>query len=210
MAKVKVDTKGLDASGVADKGDTVGAAMNENPNFPDAAPLVTKLAASVATLRTKIKAQNLASKASTQTILDRDAAMAVVKQDLVNVGSHVDQVSSGNAVMIQSSGLGVKSPSTPIGKLAQVQNFSLTTGDKPGETDGHWNSVYGRLIYEHARCLTDPTVEANWQSFSTSGASRTKFTGQTSGTRVWWRIRANAPKAVNNGPWSQPASIIVP
>jgi len=29
MAKVKVDTKGLDASGVADKGDTVGAAMNE-------------------------------------------------------------------------------------------------------------------------------------------------------------------------------------
>jgi len=210
MAKVKVDTKGLDASGVADKGDTVGDAMDGNPNFPDAAPLVTKLTTSVATLRAKIKAHNTAAKAVTQAILDRDAATAVVKQNLVNIGSHVDQVSSGNAVMIQSSGLGVKSPSTPIGKLGQVQNFSLTTGDKPGETDAHWDAVYGNKGYLHARCLTDPTVEANWQVMGSSSASRTTFKGQTSGTRVWWRICAKGTKPENDGAWSQPASIIVP
>jgi hypothetical protein len=69
---------------------------------------------------------------------------------------------------------------------------------------------YGNKGYENARCLTDPTVEANWQVMGSSSASRTTFKGQTSGTRVWWRICAKAPKPENDGAWSQPASIIVP
>jgi hypothetical protein len=210
MAKVKIETDGLDAGGVADKGDTVGEAMDGNPDYPDAGPLLTKLATDVATVRSKIKTHNNASKSVTQAILDRDAASDVVKQDLVNIGAHVQLASGGNPVKIKGSGLGVKSPSNPIGKLGQVQNFSLTTGDKPGQTDGHWDAVYGNKGYLYARCLTDPTVEANWQVIGSSSASRTTFKGQTSGTRVWWRICAKAPKEENDGPWSQPASIIVP
>jgi hypothetical protein len=211
MAKVKLELDSLDPDGLTGKGDAVSAAMTGNANFPAAAALLAKLNADNITAKAKIVAQKNASKAATQTTTDRDAALIVVKQDITAIGSHVQQVSNGNPVIIESAGLSVAAPTHgPIGQLDQVQNLSLTTGDKPGEVDSHWNAVHGRSIYEHQRCIGDPTVEANWQHFATSGASKTTFAGQVSGSKVWFRTRANAPLEANNGAWSQPAGIIVP
>jgi hypothetical protein len=210
VAKVKLDMDGLDPDGLTGKGDAVKTAMTGNPNFPNAAALLTKLNTDNTAAKAKIVAQKNAVKASSQAVLDRDAALAMVRKDMVAIGAHVQEVSDGNPVIIESSGLGVQADRTPVGKLGQVQNLSLTTGDNPGEVDGHWDSVWGRNNYAHQRCATDPAVETGWQIIGSSSASKTTFKQQASGTRVWLRVRAKAPKPENDGPWSQPATIIVP
>ena len=210
MSKVRLDLDDLNPDGLTGKGDAVKTAMTGNANFPDAGALLTKLGTDNATAKAKIVAQKNAVKAALQATLDRDAALAVVKQDFVDLGGHVQSASHGDAAVIESSGLGVKGTGTPVGKLGQVQNLSLTTGDNPGEVDGHWDKLSGRNTYEQHLCTGDPSVEANWKHYGTSGASKTTFTNQPSGTRLWSRVRANASKSENNGPWSQPATIIVP
>jgi hypothetical protein len=211
MAKVKLELDDLDPDGLAGKGDAVKTAMTGNANFPDAATLLAKLNTDNAAAKAKIIAQKNAAKAATQATLDRDAALVPVRQDLVDIGGHVQSVSHGNPVVIESAGLGVSAPThNPVGKLGQVQNLSLSVGDKPGEADAHWDALSTRNTYEQHLCTSDPAVETNWKHYSTTGASKTTFAGQASGTRIWSRVRANASKPENNGPWSQPATIIVP
>jgi hypothetical protein len=210
MAKVKLELDGLDPDGLTGKGDAVKAAMTGNANFPNAGPLLTKLGTDLAAAKAKIITQKNAAKAATDATIDRDNALAVVRLDLVNIGSHVQEVSSGSAVIIETAGLGVKAKGAPIGQLAQVSGLSLTAGDNPGEVDSHWNPVYGRMSYDLARCTGDPAVEANWQNLGSISGSKKTFKNQTSGTRVWFRVRAKAPKEEFDGAWSQPATIIVP
>jgi hypothetical protein len=153
---------------------------------------------------------NQANETAKQMTLLKDTSRAALELALTQNGHTVESTPNVTPDMALSVGFEVRGGATPVGKLPQVQNLSLTTGDKPGEVDGHWNAVHGRNTYEHQRCTTDPTVEANWQHVGTSGASKTTFTGQTSGSKVWIRVRANAPKEANNGAWSQPAGITVP
>jgi hypothetical protein len=153
---------------------------------------------------------NQAIETSRQLRIVKDNNRGALEVALTQNGHVVESTPNVTPDMAMSVGFAVKGAPVPVGKLGQVQNFSLTTGDNPGETDAHWNSVWGKNTYEHQRCTTDPSVEANWQHVSTSGASKTTFTGQVSGSRVWNRVRANASKPENNGPWSQPATIIVP
>jgi hypothetical protein len=153
---------------------------------------------------------NQASETAKQMTIVKDTARAALELALTQNGHTVESTPNVTPDMAMAVGFEVKGGAVPVGKLGQVQNLSLTTGDNPGETDGHWDAVPGRNTYEHQRCTTDPAVEANWQHVGTSGASKTTFAGQASGTRVWLRVRANASKAANNGPWSQPATIIVP
>lgn len=141
---------------------------------------------------------------------DREAALAALRHDLVILADYVEQTSGGDAVKIQSAGMDVRADHTPVGQLAQVGNFSLTMGDNAGEVDGHWDPVRGSKAYELQFCTADPSLAANWHAGKTAGSSKTTVTGQTSGSRVWLRVRAKAPKDENDGPWSQPATVIVP
>ncbi len=153
---------------------------------------------------------NQANATAKQLTIIKDTTRATLELAITQNGHTVEATPNVTPDMAMSVGFGVKSDAVPVGKLGQVQNFSLTTGDNPGETDAHWNAIPGKNTYEHQTCTTDPSVEANWHYVSTSGSSKTTFTGQVSGTRVWNRVRANASKPENNGPWSQPATIIVP
>lgn len=210
LSKVKLNIDGLDPDGLTGKGDAVSKAMTGNANFPDAGALLTKLGTDNAAAKAKVIVQKNAAKAATQATLDRDVSLAAVSQDLVDIGGHVQSASHGDPVVIESASLDVASSThNPVGKLGQVQNLSLTTGDNPGEVDAHWDTC-ARNTFEQQLCTGDPTVEANWKHAGTSGASKTTFSGQASGSRLWSRVRANASKPENNGPWSQPATIIVP
>ena len=211
LAKVKLELNHLDPDGITGKADAVTTAMTGNVNFSSSTALLTRLAGHLAPAKLKIVAQKNAQKAASQTTVDRDDALALVKQDLLDIGSLVNQVSSGNAAVIETSGFGVGAPThNPAGRLAQVQNLSLTTGDNPGAVDGHWNAVTGNHGYNHMTCTGDPSVEANWKTVDGSTASKITYTGLASGTRIWSRVCAKAPKPENNGAWSQPATIIVP
>lgn len=211
MSKVKTDMRHLDPDGLTGKGDAVTAAMTGNANFPTATTLLTRLGGHLTAAKAKIVTQKNAQKAAQQTTIDRDDALAPVKQDLMDIAALVQQVSSGNAAIIETSGFDVASSThSPAGKLSQVQNLSLSTGDNPGDADAHWDGVDGSHGYEHMLCIGDPMTEANWKMTDGSTGSKTTYSGLSSGTRIWARVRAKAPKKENNGAWSQPATIIVP
>jgi hypothetical protein len=211
MAKVKMELNGLDPDGLTGKGDAVKTAMTGNANFPTATTLLTKLGTDLTSAKAKVITQKNTQKTATQTTIDRDGALDLVKQDLVALGSLVQEVSQGNAVVIETSGFGVAAPTHgAIGQMPQAQNLSLTTGDNPGEVDAQWDAVPGRKGYEQALCAGDPAVEANWRMSGSCSASKTTFTGQASGSRLWARVRAKGTKPENDGAWSQPATIIVP
>jgi len=210
MGKVKLELDGLDPKSLTEKAAAVKDAMTDNANFPDATDLLNKLDADTTAANKQITAQELAQKAATQATINRDTTLEPVRQDLIAIGAHVQQVSGGDPAIIESANLGVKAGNAPIGKLGQVQNLSLTTGDNPGEVDGHWDAVRGKSNYEHQLCTSDPGVDANWKLISSSGSSKTTFEDQASGSRIWIRVRAKAPKRQNDGAWSQPATIIVP
>ena len=153
---------------------------------------------------------NQANETAKQMTIVKDTTRAALEQALTQNGHTVESTSNVTADMAMAVGFDVKSSAVPVGKLGQVQNLSLSTGDKPGDVDAHWDAVWGRNTYEHHVCISDPALESNWKHLGTSGASKTTFEGQPSGTRVWYRVRANASKSVNTGPFSQPATIIVP
>jgi hypothetical protein len=145
-----------------------------------------------------------------KTTKDKDTKLGLIAEALTKWQAQVQKESNGDADIIRSTNMGVKADATPGGLLAQVQNLSLSEGDNPGSVDAHWDPVKGRTNYEVQLCLTDPAVEANWHLFTSGNRSSATLTGLTSGTRIWVRIRAKAPKVENDGAWSQPAMKIVP
>jgi hypothetical protein len=153
---------------------------------------------------------NQANETAKQMTIIKDTTRAALELALTQNAHTVESTPNVTADMALAVGFDVKSSAVPVGKLGQVQNLSLTIGDKPGEVDAHWDAVPGRNTYEHHICTGDPAVEANWKHLGTSGASKATFTDLPSGVRGWFRIRANASKPENHGPFSQPATILPP
>jgi hypothetical protein len=206
-----LNLKNANAEEVLRVGKNVQKGFSDNPTvFTNPKPPLATAGAHTADLDAKIGAVATAEQARTAAIIARDAAAAVVQADLNVSLPYVQETSGGDPAIIAKANLDTKSESTPIGKMPQVQNLSLTTGDNPGAVDGQWDAVSGRKSYEHQHCTADPAVDANWKMVSSSSASKTTFTGLTSGSRLWARVRAKGTKPANDGAWSQPATIIVP
>ena len=151
-----------------------------------------------------------ANQVAKQMTLLKDTARGLLEAAITQNGHTVEGTTGVTADMALSVGFETKGTGAPVGKLPQVENLSLTTGDKPGDVDSHWNSVRGSHGYEHMHCTSDPAVEANWNLVEGSTGSKATHSGLASGSRLWSRVRAKAPKREHNGPWSQPATIIVP
>ncbi len=121
-----------------------------------------------------------------------------------NAGS-VAGKSGDNAAMAVLSGYELFAAPVPAGPLAQVQNLSATTGDQAGEADLQHNPVPGAVAYE-TQC--SPNGNTDWHYISTVGVSKQTVTGQTSMTMCWFRTRAI--RGTEHGPWSDPATALIP
>jgi hypothetical protein len=209
--KAVLNLNNANAEDILRTGKNVQKGFSDNPTvFTSPKPPLATLGAHTTDLDAKIGAVKTAEEARAAAVIARDAAAAVVLADLNVALPYVQETSGGDPAIIAKANLDTKSQSASVGKLPQVQNLSLTTGDNPGAVDGHWDAVPGRKIYEHQHCTGDPAVDANWKMVGSSSASKTSFTGLTSGTRLWARVRAKGTKPENDGAWSQPATIIVP
>jgi hypothetical protein len=184
--------------------------MTGNPTITTPAPTVAAVGLLITSAENLMAASKTANEAAQTATKNTEAGFALVTEALTKWCAQVQQESGGDPAIIASTNLGVKSPPTPGGLMAQVQNLSVSEGDNPGELDTHWDPVAGRTNFEIQICLTDPTVEANWHLAASSRKSSATLTGLTNGTRVWVRVRAKAPKVENDGAWSQPAMKIVP
>lgn len=210
MAKVKLGLFRLNVEQKITLGNNIKTAMTDNANFPSPNPPLADYGALITTMSAKNAVVVALQSQVKAAMVERDDAELAFVAGTNQLAAHVDNIAKGNAAIIESAGMGVKATAAPIGQLPQVQNLVLSIGDNPGEVDGQWNAVRGRSNYEIQQCTGDPTLETNWVLVKSASPSRVTLSDLTSGTRIWVRVRAKAPKDVNDGPWSDPATLIVP
>jgi len=209
MAKVKLGLGSMSPDDVLSLANQIMTAMTGNATFPAPNPPLTALGTAITTATAKVAAQKAAQLAAKQATDDRDAAIAALVIIITSLSDHVANVSGGNKVKIESAGMSVKAAAAPIGPLPQVQNLSITAGDAEGRLDLQWDPVRGTKNYQ-VQMSTDPNVPANWKLVESCSASKLSLTALTSGAKLWFRVRAKASKAVNDGAWSDPSTKIVP
>ncbi|MBL9130359.1 MAG: fibronectin type III domain-containing protein [Verrucomicrobiaceae bacterium] len=180
-----------------------------------ATPPVPNIAAKVATLTTQRAATKTAhdnyeaAKAELVALKNiRDEEADKLRLEHGAVISAIESEAKGNVTMAAASGYPLASPSTTsTTPPAQITNLALTAGDADGSVDGTHDPDPLARSYEAQVTTVDP-VAGPWVTMAQPTASNFTLTGLTSGQRIWVRVRgigANGP-----GPWSDPATKIVP
>lgn len=209
MAKVKLGLGSMTPDEILSLTNQIITAMTGNANFTTPNPSLASVTTALTLATTKVAAQKAAQQAAKQATDDRDAAIATLVTLVTSLSDYVANVTQGNKVKIESAGMSVKASAAPIGPLPQVQNLSITAGDAEGRLDLQWDPVRGTKNYQ-VQMSTDPNVPANWKLVDSCSGSKLSLTGLTSGQKLWFRVKARAPKAANDGAWSDPATKIVP
>ena len=93
------------------------------------------------------------------------------------------------------------------GVPGQVRNLALTWNEADGSLDGSHDPIDEAASYKVELTTVDP-LNGPYHEVLTPTASSWQLTGLTSGSRVWIRVRAIGTKG--QGPWSDPATKIVP
>ena len=136
---------------------------------------------------------------------DMDALLAGME----NVALSAEGITHGEAAGLATTGFNLVTAGAPGPSIdmTQVINFSLTAGDHDQQLSGHCDPVDMARGYNVQICY-DMTATPVWEDLE--DAPNTQFTikNLTSGRRAWVRMRAfgtNGP-----GPWSDPATKIIP
>ena len=138
----------------------------------------------------------------------RDMAADALRIELGALGSSIEGEAKGNPAMLTASGFplaGSSSGSTvPPGK---VMNLSITSSDLDAAVDGTHDPESLAGSYDVELTTVHP-VTGPYTLVLQPTSSSWQLPGLTSGQRIWVRVRAigsNGP-----GPWSDPATKIVP
>ena len=207
MAKVKLSLNKLTPDEILALTNQIITAMTGNANFTTPNPSLASVTTLKNTATTKVAAQKAAQLAALQATNDRDVALNALTTALGLLALNVESTSGGDAVKIQSAGMTVKSPATPQTVPTQVLNLAVSNSDNEGELDAQWDPVRSAKTYQ-VQISPDPITTTSWRDVTPSSVSKTVIEGLTSGTRIWVRVRAINKKG--QGPWSDPATKIVP
>ncbi len=175
-------------------------------------PNISGKVAALVTQRNAAKAANDAYESARAALVAlknaRDAEADKLRVEHSAVISAIEAEAKGDTVMAAASGYPLASPntssSTPPGQIA---NLALTAGDDDGSLDASYDPDPLARSYEVQVTSVDP-VAGPWATKAQPTSSHVTLTGLASGQRVWARVRgigANGP-----GPWSDPATKIVP
>jgi hypothetical protein len=208
MAKVKLGLQKLNPDETVALGNTIKTAMTGNPNFPAPNPPLTTVGAVITALQTKVATANSARAALNMALADRDAALVAARAVLQQEADYVQNVSGGDKTKIESAGMSVRDDGSPIGTPAQVLNLVVMAGDNDGTLDASWDRMRGVASYE-VQVSVDPITATSWSFKQTASKSSATIGGLTSGAKMWVRVRAVGSGNVT-GPWSDPATKVVP
>ncbi len=212
MASLKLNLARLNPTQLIELADLVIPKLA--PAAP-ATPPIANLAAKVAALTAKRNAAKTANdafesaKAALTNLKEtRDAAADGLRLEHGAMGKAVESEAKGSPVMLSASGYAMSGPSTPATTPpAQVKNLALTAGDADGSINAQWDSDPLAAAYE-AQCTTQNPITGPWATLAQPTASFCTIDAQQSGSRCWVRVRALGAKGP--GPWSDPATKIVP
>lgn len=207
MIRIKRTWTRMNRGERVDFAQTIKAALTGNPNVPNPTPPLAELTAAITLAQTK---RDSVAALETQLATAR-AAEAAAQDALVTVldkeAAYCESLLGDNPAGMASTGFPTSSgPSAPQ-EVGQVTNFSLTASDEDGALEGQWDPVPGAHSYEAQSCA-DPSQPNSWSYRGTVTASSFRYGNLVSGSRCWFRVRAIGSKGP--GPWSDPATKIVP
>ncbi len=206
MAQVKLGLKDLNPEQKVALARQIVTAMTGNANFTTPNPTLAAITTAANALETKINAYNSAKAAAEAALADRDASAQELDALVTQEGAYVQNVSAGDAVKIEGAGMAVRAGGTPVGVMPKVLDLAVTEGDFEGTLDAIWKPVRGASSYE---VQVSPDPPGAWAPKMTSTKSSATVEGLTSASKLWVRVRA---VGANNqpGPWSDPATKVVP
>jgi hypothetical protein len=208
MAKVRTNASKMSLSQLQAAVGNVITKMTGNANFATPNPPLATMSSLLADSQTKAAAYVAAVNAAEQVMTERDLAKKALADAYELLAAYVQNQSAGDEVVILSSGYDVRGTPIPVGPIGQVLNLSVTEGDGPGMLDTQWDPTKGATGYEVALTTGADPATATYTQVALPTGSKTTLTGQTSGTRVWIKVRAIGSEGP--GPWSDPATKIVP
>jgi hypothetical protein len=189
----------------------VGKLAPAAPATPPIPNMATK-AAGLATKTAAAKQANDDYEAGKLTLANlkqlRDQKTDELRLEHTSVAKAVESECKGDPVLLSASGYPLAATTAATGEApGQIKNFSLTAGDHDWQVDASFDPDSFASTYE-VQLTTVDAVAGPWVTKATPTASNCSITGQTSGQRVWGRARGIGPNGT--GPWSDPATKIVP
>jgi hypothetical protein len=182
--------------------------MTGNAYFATPVPPLLDIQAQV----TKTEKAKTNADAAKQTSIEMTALQhqeeKALDSELSKLANYVEVTADGDAAIIESAGMTPASKPTSVGTLPQPQNCGITTGDNAGELDPHCDNVKGAKTYVWQINTVDPVKEGDWKDAITTTKSTCIIPNLISGSRCW--VRVAAVGAAGRGPWSDPATKIVP
>ena len=209
MAKAKLGLSTLTPQEIIELTNQIVTMMTGNPNFATPNPTLAAITTQKNTTSTSITAYDTAKATTEAALVTRDVNVTTLKNLLTQLVGYVENVSAGDAAKIESAGMDVRaSTAAPVGPMTQVLELVLSQGDFEGTLDVFWRPVRGAKSYE-IQISVDPPTPTSWTAKMTASKSSATIQGLTSGAKLWARVRAvgadNQP-----GPWSDPATKVVP
>jgi len=208
MAKVITGTTRLTLALLQEAVANVITKMTGNVNYTTPNPPLATLTTLLTASQTKAAAYVAAVNAAELALTERDLAKKALADAYEQEGAYVQNQSGGDEVKILSAGYAVRGTATPIGPVAQVLNLSVTEGDGETMLDVQWDPVAGASSNEIALSTGADPTSGTYATVAQPTASKKTLTGLTSGSRVWIKVRAIGSEGP--GPWSDPATKIVP
>ena len=207
MAKVKQNMKGLTETQTVQKCLSIKEALTGNADFPTPSPTLIAFGLLITTAQTALTASDNAASAAKQATVDKDNAMVALLAGVDQLATYVQLTSGGLKTKILSAGFAVRADRAPAGLPTQVLSLAITAGDSAGELDLTWDPVPGTKTYQVELC---PTADFATGVISLKPVTKSKAVAesQTSGTRMWARVRAT--NTAGTGAWSDVATKIVP
>jgi hypothetical protein len=142
--------------------------------------------------------------------LQRDQLVDAAMQKYSALGSFVEgkAVKANDPSIVTGAGFDLAGAVTPTPNVvSRVMNLALTHGDFDGSVDASWNRDKKAKSYK-VQMSNDPPTDSSWKDVDTTPKSSFTLKSLTSGQKIWVRVCAVGSKA--NGPWSDPAVIVVP
>jgi hypothetical protein len=181
--------------------------MTGNANFPNPPLTMVAYGALITTSTTTNAEWTDAQLVAKQKTVNRVAAFDAADAASSQLEAYVEGASGGDAAKIESAGMNVRSDRTPPQVPAQVLSLVLTAGDFPATLDVAFDPQAGAKSYE-VQTSPDPMTEPSWTFKMSLAKSSGTIAGLTSGSKAWARVRAVGAAGV--GPWSDPATKVVP
>jgi hypothetical protein len=189
------------------QGNAIRNGMTDNPSFTTPNPTLATFDTAIANLAAKQAARDQIIEAAKAATLDLHAAEHAYDLCVTQIATYAEGVVLGDQQKLESAGFTVRKTPEPIVSLEMVTDLKVTSNSYNGVLFAKWKPVRGARTYEIQLC-PDPVTQTGWRSIKPSTSSRAEIDGLTPGARIWVQVRAVAKKLV--GPWSQPASKIVP